>query len=353
MNQGDDNFIIAGFVPNDKGFNDIQSTFLADVSEGTMECYISNVTEEKIDLSFVTDSKEFPLIENDLVTRTALLRIPTTKTYAESEDFKDKYCLFRENQLIKVMFYQHMDDEASEDGWDKYITGTTYRVIKVNEPKLVQYVNDDGEIEEDKNRWYQEYLINGCVNYHIGDHSLYNNEIQGFDILCKVTAVHNNFVSYILRASDDAVEELNTDTCMVPINNEWFAADYIDRTFSFILNDFDYNEAIDNWIPGLLGSSQKLFGRNTLSLINEGESVVATYDDWRGAFHSSKPVWNIWKQFDKDDLTDRELWMKVHNQYVPLKVNDRGMYRFCLDIVDPWGNVLTQTQQGFLNVGEI
>ena len=348
----DNNYIIATYTANDKGFNDIQTSYLEDVSNGSMECYISNVTEERIDLSFVNDSSVFPMIENDLTNRTSLLRIPMPTSDVSVMD-DERYWLFKENQLIKVMFYQHMDDPGEmSDGWDKYITGTTYRVKKLNPVRVVDTIDPDTE-EVIHTDYYQEYVLNGCVNFNIRDHELYHNYIPGYEILCKVTAVHSNYVGYVLRASDDAVEEHLTDTAMVPINNEWFAADYIDRTFSFILNDFDYNEAIDNWSPGILTGSQNIFGRKSLSLIDEGDYTVASYDDWRGAFHSAKPTWNIWKQFDKDDMEDRELWMRVHNQYVPLKVNEKGMYRFCVDITDPWGNTLSQTQQGFLNVGEV
>lgn len=240
--------------------------------------------------------------------------------------------VFQLHQLVKVMFCKN-ESNVKYGSLPKYVSGNVYRIENVE-------LSGTGT---------QTFTLDGIVNSDLLIPGRYKNGIYGnfnddSSIACYITAACGHFENYIVKLNADG-NEYNAF-----MGNEWDEKDFIDPTFSFYLSDFNPNNAFKEWNYNQTAGNLTDYFYTDSNFVNctENENILLlssdegnSFCDWNRDSVSGSlnyiTLWNVYYNSGDTSLTETKLFT-VTNEALPVKFNDKGMYRISLESIDKFGN---------------
>lgn len=283
-------------------------------------------------------------IVNDYSSRTSIVKI-------KSED-NGSNLAFAKNQVLKVVFssltYEgktHHLDELVDQVNENYISGTTYRCI---------------DAYYDYEEFKQVYVLDGLVNVDLLEPRIYKNGVYNrfsdnpeenlFHVPYKIKAslafTHQSFVSYIIRSTEDSIEDNTTGE--VWFDSNWWAEDYLDNTFAFRIRKFDTRDAFKDWeTSGVLNQNILMHTKPVIELFKDKIHVLSR--DERTYFNDLgyMSIWHVYQNETMDEQNEYLLYELINDE-IDIVLNHQGEYHFELTAIDFFGNRVVNHSQGYL-----
>lgn len=308
-------------IESNNQFKELSDKLIQKVNEGKIKCFVSNVTEYNIDV----DS-----IENDYENNQSTFTLSDTM-------LKDNF-VFKENQVIKILFAK--DADLGNNNLEDYIASASYRIKSgnvVNTAPLNEFGEPSAYI------FKQVYTVEGIINkeliitdwyqYTKGDSSVsYKDKIT-----VRATYANSLYNQYILEPKEDTIE--NKGLGLVKFKNDWLIADYIDSNYSFNIFKFIPVDAYNDWLTETRLLYADLYEYDIPATLNKGNQyrVTSRYNDKK----SLKEYKSIWRLYTHTDQEMNKLRWEVINPFIYGQASQTGEYKFKLNAVDIYGNLVT------------
>ena len=339
VQEEDNNYIILNFSSNYEEFRPVSSDTIALINNKDIDCYASMVSKIEVGLDN---------IENNYQDKTCKIKIRNYKNFNN--------LAFKPEQCIKIEFTQityvgetpsATNDTTQEIVTERYNSGTTYRI------KDAWY---------DTNDFSEVYLIDGLVNSDLLVPEIYKNNIYNYlsetprdniknipyKVRCSIAPAHTTYTSYIVQATQDANERI--DTGWLTYKDNWFAKDFIDNSFSFTISKFNINDAYRDWFKET--STKSMFVHRDPISNNVGNNMIVLSEDEENTYDGDYlKIWDVYVN-QSNTLDDNVLIYQVTNDCIPITLNYEGEYHFVLTSIDRHGNKTVNKSGGFLKALE-
>ena len=334
--------------------NIIDSSFYVDfkkiqakIDDKSWKIYAGNITEFTVDTSAYNSSTEL-------------------KSYVQIS-IDSSLPIFRSNDVVKLIYYEETTNQVNDtDIFDypsfkttSYYAQTGYRVL---DSSIV--------LASDSSKYVHTYVLNGYLNAGLLGTETFNNRSGSKNaVKLKIAFANQDYVEYPLRATQDAVEALNTSplnktmfigTTLHYSSDDWLSDEYIDCTYSGIVLDYNPAEVLRDWADSSSlnwGPDTELFRyRDFPVTLHIGNNVIVSSEDTYGTFWKSyKSSWKV--SVEQLDFADQ----REHNQTVYRAVNNclslkpslKGTHRIELKAMDIFGNQTVTEKDGLLYVKEV
>lgn len=178
--------------------------------------------------------------------------------------------------------------------------------------------------------------------------NLYNGNIYNGNATEKmISRAHNAFVDYNFDVNY-AIEN-NDGTTSLYVKNEG-NLDYVDRTFSISVRDFDMDNIRKYWDSEKLNTKYYAYYNTPVTLESNNGKIIIGLSDGYINFNTSivHTLWELYK-FDKYK-NKNELLLKSWNSALCLNIPDTGIYSVKLSLFDEYGNFIEKTYEGVLKI---
>lgn len=339
VQEEDNNYIILNFSSNYEEFKSISNDTIELINNKDIDCYASVVSKIEVGIDN---------IENNYQDKTCKIKIRNYKNFNN--------LAFKPEQCIKMEFTQityvgetpsATNDTTQEIVTERYNSGTTYRI------KDAWY---------DTNDFSEVYLLDGLVNSDLLIPEIYKNNIYNYlsetprdniknipyKVRCTIAPAHTTYTSYILQATQDANERI--DTGWLTYKDNWYAKDFIDNTFSYTISKFNINDAYRDWFKET--STKSMYIHRDPVSNNIGNNMVVLSEDEDSTYDGDYlKIWDVYVN-QSNDLVNDTLIYQVTNDCVPITLNYEGEYHFVLTSIDRYGNKTINRSGGFLKALE-
>lgn len=301
-------------------FKELNDELVEKVNSGKIKCFASNVSEYLID----ADS-----IENDYDNNESTFKLSNTM-------LKNNF-VFKKGQVIKIIFGK--DAELGNNNLEDYIASASYRIKNVdvvNVAPLDEFGEPSGYI------YKQVYTVEGIINKELittgwftyskgGYQETYNDKIT-----VRATYANSLYNQYILEARENTIESKGYGT--VRFKNDWLIADYIDSTYSFNICKFIPVDAYNDWLSETKLLYADLYEYDIPASLMQGNQyrVTSRYKE-KKALKEYKSIWSLYT--NTTQKMNRLRW-QVINPFIYARATQKGEYKFKLEAVDIYGNLV-------------
>ena len=178
----------------------------------------------------------------------------------------------------------------------------------------------------------KELITTGWFTYSKGGYQeTYNDKIT-----VRATYANSLYNQYILEARENTIESKGYGT--VRFKNDWLIADYIDSTYSFNICKFIPVDAYNDWLSETKLLYADLYEYDIPASLMQGNQyrVTSRYKE-KKALKGYKSIWSLYT--NTTQKMDRLRW-QVINPFIYARATQKGEYKFKLEAVDIYGNLV-------------
>ena len=164
-----------------------------------------------------------------------------------------------------------------------------------------------------------------------------------------LTYPNQDFVSYVVRADGNSISEYETN--YVDIDRDSLTLDYIDNTYSMVVNNFNTEDAYNDWLYEIDLINPMLKYYYVPVIVRQGNQVHITSknrccsEDKCSVGPYYKSIWNI---YNEDNLMYTLL-----NNSIFIGMNNKGYVSTELTTIDEYGNKVTTNDKSRIKIIDV
>lgn len=301
--------------------------FLSVVSEFEVLDYKNNIDDLTCDIAISVNKEEFANKQRFQVGQN--IKLSSRQIQKLGKDIDREDWGYDKDTNVNII-----NDNTINPYSEYYYADTTYRVSDYTIKKDCHVVTIEGIVDEIKcSKVKQEDGTYKFINKAFDNEQIVN--------LC-VTYPNSDFVTYMVVANNDTRNENTLN--YIDVLDDFLTLDYIDNTFSMVVNNFDIEDAYRDWLyeKDLIDPNLKYYYDPVVVNWGNQTHITSKYKnhDKVPAYHT---MWNI--------QDDEGLMYTLLNRSIFVKMSSKGIINIDLTAIDEYGNkvIHESTSKIFVN----